>query len=46
MVWPGRFEIPEQVRADPRYRTIWSLPGLSQIERARRANGQLAGLPS
>lgn len=45
VIWPGRFEVPEQVRTDPRYRAIWSSPGLMQVERARRANGQLAGLP-
>jgi TolB-like protein len=46
VVWPGRFQVPEQVRSDPRYRAIWSSPELSQVERARRANGQLAGLPN
>ena len=45
VLWPGRFEIPEHIRRDPRYHEIWTLPGMPEIELARRANGLTAGLP-
>lgn len=42
---PGRFEIPEHIRRHPRYHALWTLPGMPEIELARRANGMTAGLP-
>lgn len=45
VLWPGRFEIPEHIRRDPRYHELWTLPGMPEIELARRANGITAGLP-
>lgn len=45
VLWPGRFEIPEHIRRHPRYHAIWALPGMPEIELARRANGMTAGLP-
>ncbi len=36
---------PAAVLADPRYRDLWSQPGMAELEAARRANGQVVGLP-
>ncbi len=42
---PGKFEMPESVRRDPRYHDVWLLPGMPELAAARRANGVSAGLP-
>ncbi len=36
---------PAAILADPRYRELWSQPGMAELEAARRANGQVVGLP-
>jgi hypothetical protein len=36
---------PESILADPRYRELWSQPGMIELEATRRGNGQLVGLP-
>ena len=36
---------PEWLLSDPRYHELWSQPGLAELAKARRGNGQLIGLP-
>lgn len=46
--WPlldGRYEYPEELRRHPRYHALWDKPDMKALEKARRANGQTAGLP-
>jgi len=42
---PGPFELPEAIRRHPRYHKLWESPELASLAKARRANGQTAGLP-
>ena len=42
---PGRYEMPETIRRNPRYHEFWSSPALRELAAIRRANGQTAGLP-
>jgi len=42
---PGPFEFPETIRRHPRYHALWEQPALASLAKARRANGQAAGLP-
>ena len=42
---PGRYELPERTRRNPRYHEFWSLPGMAEWAEIRRANGATAGLP-
>lgn len=42
---PGPFEFPESIRRHPRYHALWERPELASLAKARRANGQTAGLP-
>jgi TolB-like protein len=37
---------PDRVLAHPRYLELWSQPGMAGLEAARRANGQVVGLPT
>ncbi|MDH3946404.1 MAG: hypothetical protein OET45_07015 [Chromatiales bacterium] len=36
---------PEWLLSDPRYHELWSQPGMAELAKARRGNGQLIGLP-
>jgi hypothetical protein len=37
--------MPDNVRRDPEYHALWSLPGMPELAARRRANGIEAGLP-
>jgi TolB-like protein len=36
---------PKAILADPRYRELWSQPGMAELEAMRRASGHEVGLP-
>ena len=38
-------QVPDAVRRDPRYHALWSSPGMQEVARIRRENGEPYGLP-